>query len=97
MDKMNIGFAMAGGMNEELRLSMAVAGFAAGMYFIGTMVLQVPAGHIAEHGSAKKFIQYSIIAWGGLSFLTGLCRMPGSYWQLRFLLGWPKAACIRLS
>jgi len=87
MDKMNIGFAMAGGMNEELRLSMAVAGFAAGMYFIGTMVLQVPAGHIAEHGSAKKFIQYSIIAWGGLSFLTGFVQNAWQLIAMRFLLG----------
>jgi len=87
MDKMNIGFAMAGGMIEELRLSMAIAGFAAGMYFIGTMVLQVPAGHIAEHGSAKKFIQYSIIAWGGLSFLTGFVQNAWQLIAMRFLLG----------
>ena len=32
MDKINIGFAMAGGMNEELGLSMAVAGLAAGCF-----------------------------------------------------------------
>ena len=87
MDKMNIGFAMAGGMIEELRLSMAVAGVAAGMYFIGTMVLQVPAGHIAEHGSATKFIQYSIIAWGGLSFLTGFVQNAWQLIAMRFLLG----------
>ena len=87
MDKMNIGFAMAGGMIEELKLSMAAAGFAAGMYFLGTMILQVPAGHMAEHGSAKKFIQYSILAWGGLSFLTGFVQNSWQLLLMRFLLG----------
>ena len=68
MDRINIGFAMAGGMNEALGLSMAVSGLAAGIFFIGYVLLQAPAGHIAEHGSAKKYILWTIIAWGGLSF-----------------------------
>ncbi|HEV7135212.1 MAG TPA: MFS transporter, partial [Steroidobacteraceae bacterium] len=55
MDRMNISFAIAGGMNKELHLSMTGAGLAAGIFFIGYMLLQVPAGHIAEHISAKKY------------------------------------------
>jgi sugar phosphate permease len=87
MDRMNISFAMAGGMNKSLGLSMTTAGFAAGVFFFGYMLLQVPAGHIAEHGSAKKYILWTIIAWGGLSLLTALVQNAWQLFAMRFLLG----------
>ncbi|HVJ08341.1 MAG TPA: MFS transporter [Acidisarcina sp.] len=87
MDRMNISFAIAGGMNKELHLSMAGAGLAAGMFFIGYMLLQVPAGHIAEHFSAKVYIFWAILAWGLVSFLTGLVRNAPELMVMRFLLG----------
>jgi len=58
MDRVNIGFAMAGGMNQALGMSAGVAGLAAGIFFWGYLVLQFPAGHLAEHGSAKKYITW---------------------------------------
>lgn len=87
MDRMNIGFAMAGGMNEALHISMTIAGLAAGIFFFGYMVLQIPGGHMAEHGSAKKFIAWTIIAWGGISTLTGLAQNEWQLLTMRFLLG----------
>ena len=36
MDRVNISFAMAGGMNEALGLSMTVSGLAAGIFFWDT-------------------------------------------------------------
>jgi sugar phosphate permease len=51
MDRMNISFAIAGGMNKSLGLSMTSSGLAAGIFFFGYLLLQLPAGHIAEHGS----------------------------------------------
>jgi hypothetical protein len=35
MDRMNISLAMAGGMNQDLHLSMTRSGLAAGVFFIG--------------------------------------------------------------
>jgi len=87
MDRMNISFAMASGMNKELGFSMAGSGLAAGIFFWGYLVLQGPAGHIAEHGSAKKFILWTIIAWGGLSMLTGFVQNSWQMLVMRFLLG----------
>jgi MFS family permease len=87
MDRVNISFAMAGGMNEALGLSMTVSGLAAGIFFWGYLVLQVPGGHIAEHGSAKKFVMWTIIAWGGISFLTGFVQNSWQLLAMRFLLG----------
>ncbi|MDR3564736.1 MAG: MFS transporter [Negativicutes bacterium] len=87
MDRMNISFAMAGGMNEALGLSLTVSGLSAGIFFLGYMVLQAPGGHIAEHGSAKKFILWTIIAWGIISGLTGFVQNDWQLLTMRFLLG----------
>jgi MFS family permease len=87
MDRMNISFAIVGGMNKSLGLSLTTAGLAAGVFFFGYMLLQVPAGHIAEHGSAKKYILWTIIAWGGLSLLTAFVQNAWQLFAMRFLLG----------
>ena len=42
MDRMNISFAIAGGMNKSLALSPTSAGMAAGVFFFGYMFLQAP-------------------------------------------------------
>ncbi|CUH94598.1 hypothetical protein P22_0664 [Propionispora sp. 2/2-37] len=87
MDRMNVSFAMAGGMNEALGLSMTISGLAAGIFFFGYLVLQIPAGHIAERGMAKKYILCTIIAWGGISLLTGFVQNSWQLLVMRFLLG----------
>jgi MFS family permease len=87
MDRINVSFAMAGGMNQALGLSLTVSGLSAGIFFLGYLFLQVPGGHIAEHGDAKKFIFWTILAWGGVSTLTGLVQNGWQLLAMRFLLG----------
>jgi len=87
MDRMNISLAMAGGINRDLHLSMTRSGLAAGVFFIGYMLLQVPAGHIAEHLSAKKYVLWSILAMGTVSLLTGFVQNGAQLIGMRFLLG----------
>jgi MFS family permease len=87
MDRMNISFAMAGGMNQSLGLSMTASGLAAGIFFFGYMLLQVPAGHIAEHSSAKRYILWTILAWGSISILTACVQNAWQLFAMRFLLG----------
>jgi MFS family permease len=87
MDRMNISFAIAGGMNKSLALSPTSAGMAAGVFFFGYMLLQVPAGHISEHGSARRYILWTILAWGGISVLTALVQNAWQLYAMRFLLG----------
>jgi MFS family permease len=87
MDRTNISFAMAGGMNEALTMTAALSGLAAGIFFVGYVIPQIPAGHFAEHGNAKQFIGISILFWGGLSILCGLVRNPTELLIIRFLTG----------
>jgi sugar phosphate permease len=87
MDRVNFGFAMAGGMNEALGMSATLSGIAAGIFFWGYMVLPIPGGHVAEHGSARNFILWTIIGWGGISFLSGFVQTGWEMLGMRFLLG----------
>jgi MFS family permease len=87
MDRVNIAFAMPGGMDEELGISATMAGLAGGIFFIGYLFLQVPGGKIAVHGSGKKFIGWSLVAWAVISVLTGVVTNQYQLLVLRFLLG----------
>ena len=87
MDRVNIAFAMPGGMDRELGISATMAGLAGGIFFIGYLFLQVPGGKIAVHGSGKKFIGWSLVAWVIISILTGLITNQYQLLFLRFALG----------
>jgi MFS family permease len=87
MDRVNIGFAMAGGMSSELGMTASLAGLAAGIFFIGYLFLQVPGGMFASKSSGKKFIFFSILFWALISVLTGLIKNSTHLLILRFMLG----------
>jgi MFS family permease len=87
MDRTNISFAMAGGMNEALGMTATLSGLAAGIFFIGYVIPQAHAGHWAEHGNAKQFIGLTIFLWGGLSVLCGFAQTPTQLLIIRFLTG----------
>lgn len=87
LDRGNISFAIAGGMDKELGMAASISGLAAGIFFVGYLLLQVPGGHIAEKGSAKKFITFTIVAWGGLAIANGFVESTGQLLAIRFLLG----------
>lgn len=87
MDRVNIGFAMAGGMSSELGMTASVAGLAAGIFFIGYLFLQIPGGEFAAKRSGKKFITWTILFWAIISVLTGLAQDTMHLLILRFLLG----------
>jgi len=87
LDRINIGFAMAGGMTEELGMTASIAGMSAGIFFVGYLFLQAPGGHIAERWSAKKFIAITIVFWGGIATATGFVTSINQMLVARFILG----------
>jgi MFS family permease len=70
LDRTAISFAIAGGMSKDLGMSASFTGLAAGIFFFGYLVLQVPGGHLASRGTAKAFLTWSMVAWGGISIAT---------------------------
>ena len=87
LDRTAISFAIAGGMSKELAMSASFTGFAAGIFFIGYLVLQVPGGHLASRGIAKTFLTWSMVAWGVISIATAFTTSQTQLIALRFVLG----------
>jgi sugar phosphate permease len=92
IDRNNIGFAVIGGMNTDLRIDNAEAGLAGGVFYIGYLLLQIPGGILAERFDVKKLIVALSIAWGVLAAATGLAQNLPQLLVLRFLLGLAEGA-----
>jgi len=87
LDRLNFGFAMAGGMPRELGMTATVAGLAAGVFSFGYLLLQVPGGDYASKRSARTVVAIIMFAWGLVAMATGLCQNTTQLIGARFLLG----------
>ncbi len=87
MDRVNISFALPGGMEADLAITSQMAGLTSGIFFIGYLFLQIPGGRVAVNGSGKKFIAWSLVAWAVVSIATGFVTNHYQVLALRFVLG----------
>ncbi len=90
LDRINVGFA-ALTMNKELGLDAATYGMAAGAFFWGYFLFEVPSNIILEKVGARLWIARIMISWGILSGATAFAVGPWSFLTLRFLLGLAEA------
>jgi sugar phosphate permease len=74
-------------MSRELHMTPTQAGDAAGVFFWGYLLLQIPGGYIAERWSAKRFVSVLLVAWGICSVACGLVHTARQFWVMRLLLG----------
>src|SRR5260370_34337051 len=77
-------------MNKDLGLDPAMYGMAAGAFFWGYVLFEVPSNIILEKVGARIWIARIMITWGiisGCTFATG----PYSFMAIRFLLGLAEA------
>jgi len=86
IDRVNVGFA-ALTMNKDLGLTASMFGTAAGAFFWGYCLFEVPSNLIMEKLGARFWIARIMITWGILSGATAFCTGPYSFLVLRFLLG----------
>jgi ACS family tartrate transporter-like MFS transporter len=86
LDRINVGFA-ALTMNKDLGLNPELYGFAAGAFFWGYFLFEVPSNIIMEKIGARIWIARIMITWGLLSGATAWCTGPYSFITVRFLLG----------
>lgn len=86
LDRVNISFA-ALTMNRDLGISDSLYGFAAGVFFLGYCLFEVPANKMLARVGARRWIAALLIAWGIVSVLTAFVPNRGVYVVARFLLG----------
>src|SRR5207237_6019504 len=90
LDRINVGFA-ALTMNKDIGLDPAVYGMAAGAFFWGYVLFEVPSNIILEKVGARIWIARIMITWGIISGCTAFVTGPYSFMAIRFLLGLAEA------
>jgi len=86
LDRVNVGFAKLQ-MQGDLRLSDAVYGLGAGIFFIGYFLFEVPSNVVLHRVGARRWITRIMMTWGLLSAGTMFVGSPLSFYVIRFLLG----------
>jgi ACS family tartrate transporter-like MFS transporter len=86
LDRVNVGFASLT-MNRDLQISDSAYGFAAGMFFVGYFLCEVPSNLLLKRFGARIWIARIMITWGVLSVAMAFTRGTSSYVMLRTLLG----------
>jgi sugar phosphate permease len=86
IDRTNVSMALPA-MSAELHMDPRQAGDALGIFFWGYLLLQMPAGHLAQHWSAKRVVAILLIAWGFCSVATGFVHTARQFWMMRLVLG----------
>jgi MFS transporter, ACS family, tartrate transporter len=90
IDRINIGFA-ALTMNKELAITPQQFGFAAGVFFVGYFLFEVPSNLLLQKVGARIWIARILVTWGILASLTGLVHTVHQLYIVRFLLGLAEA------
>jgi len=83
VDRINISFA-ALTMRDDLNMSASAFGFAAGMFFWGYFIFEVPSNLILERVGARVWIARIMISWGLVAGLTALVVDTTSFVVVRF-------------
>jgi MFS transporter, ACS family, tartrate transporter len=93
LDRVNIGYA-ALTMNKDLGIDPAVYGFAAGIFFLGYILFEVPSNVLLHRVGANIWLARIMFTWGlvsmGMAFVTGALGL----YVMRFLLGVAEAGFI---
>lgn len=86
LDRVNIGYAKLQ-MLPELGLSESQYGFAAGIFFIGYALFEIPSNLLLDRIGARKTMVRIMILWGLASAATMLVSSVQQLYILRLLLG----------
>jgi D-galactonate transporter len=86
LDRVNIGFAKLQ-MQQDIGISEQVYGLAAGVFFLGYVIFEVPSNlWLARVGTRKTLVRIMIL-WGMTSAAMVFVHDATSFYVIRFLLG----------
>jgi MFS family permease len=87
LDRTAISFAGPNGLTKDLGLTAAQFGFAAGVFFVGYILLEIPSNLALHKFGARRWLARIMVSWGIVTLLfTWVSSIPGLY-ALRVLLG----------
>jgi sugar phosphate permease len=90
IDRTNVSLALdpkISNMMKDLFMDDRMKGEAAGIFFFGYLLLQIPGGYLASYWSARKIISLCLIGWGICAIGCGLAHTFRQFEWMRFLLG----------
>lgn len=87
LDRTAISFAGPNGMTSDLALTAAQFGFAAGIFFVGYIILEVPSNLALHKFGARKWLARIMVTWGIVALLFTWVSSATELYVLRFLLG----------
>ncbi len=90
IDRTNVSLALDPNhstMMKDLLMDDKMKGEAAGIFFFGYLLLQIPGGYLASRWSARKLISWCLIAWGACAVGCGLAQTFRQFEVMRVLLG----------
>ena len=90
IDRINLGFA-ALTMNRELGITSQQFGFAAGVFFWGYVLFEIPSNIILHRVGARVWIARILLTWGTIATLTGFVQSAHQLYVARFALGLAEA------
>lgn len=90
VDRTNVSLALdptISTMMKDLFMDDKMKGHAAGIFFFGYFLLQIPGGYLASHWSAKKLVAILLVMWGIAAVGCGMVSTFAQFEAMRFLLG----------
>ncbi|ACL57393.1 MFS transporter [Methylobacterium nodulans] len=87
LDRTAISFAGPNGMTRDLGLTAAQFGFAAGIFFFGYIILEVPSNLALHRFGARIWLSRIMVTWGIVALLFTWVESAEGLYLLRFLLG----------
>ena len=86
IDRVNVGF-VATELQSQLGLDATTYGLAAGLFFLGYCVFEIPSNLILERVGARLWIARIMIVWGLVSMGTMFVWDASSFMAARVILG----------
>jgi len=90
VDRTNVSLALdpkISSLMHDLAMDDRMKGRAAGIFFLGYVLLQMAGGYLAGKWSAKKLVSLCLVFWGACAVGCGLARTFHQFEVARFLLG----------